>query len=101
MPLTLSSQIKSYESKDGVLQTTISILLTKLSDELKRSNIEPGDRAAYQFAISDCTLVLGGTDKGKRSTLIKPATRTKPARTVKAASGDDDGRAYSVAQPPA
>ena len=60
IPHSLNALIKSYEPKTGVLQNTISILLTKLSDELRKSNILTADRYAYQRAITECRLELGG-----------------------------------------
>lgn len=75
IPHAINSQIKSYEPKTGVLQNTISILLQKLSDELKRSNLTVADRYAYQRAISECSLVLGGNSyPEQRSTAPEPST---------------------------
>lgn len=71
IPHKINAQIKNYEPKTGVLQNTISILLTKLSYELRDSNLEPGDRYAYQRAIANCTIQL---DCGKRVTSPEPTT---------------------------
>lgn len=108
MPRKLEAQIKQYEPKTGVLQTTVSLLLTKLSHELTKSNIEPGDRAAYQHALASCILVLPSnyypaivgdpSADGERVAITITPTRPKRNRTRKAASGDDGQRASSVAR---
>ena len=75
--------LRSYEPKEGVIQTTLSILLKTLINELKR-NLEPGDRYAYQYAVANATINLG-----KRVAAPEPAARKKPTRTGKAVGGND------------
>jgi NH3-dependent NAD+ synthetase len=95
IPLRVDARIKAIEPKTGVLQTTISILVTKLIDELNKSNIQPGERYDYQYALAECRLVL--PDKyysdakshiEQRSSVVKPATGTKRDRTLKTVSGN-------------
>ena len=52
VPFKLKAEFESYDPRQGTIQTTISILLTKLIDELKRTGIEKGDRYAYQAAVA-------------------------------------------------
>jgi hypothetical protein len=98
IPLTVTAQIKAIEPKTGVLQTTISILLTKLTDELTRIKLQPGDRQAYQHALANCTLCLDG---GSGSTAAVAPAGKKSARPGKTPSGNDRRGAVSVARTPA
>jgi hypothetical protein len=107
MPFAIDAKIKALEPKTGVLQTTISILVTKLINELAASTIKPGERYEYQDAIANLTLRLPeryypvAVSSPERVTAAKPATGKKRNRTAKAASGNDGCGASGVAQPAA
>jgi hypothetical protein len=51
--------LRSFDPKDGTLQTTAGILFKKLINELLKSNLERGDFSAYQHAVAKCHLALG------------------------------------------
>jgi hypothetical protein len=80
-PRELHGYLYRLRSKAGTTQTTANILLNKLADELKRNNFEY-DPDAYELAVANCTIVLGGTAAGT------PAGPDS-ARTVKAVVGND------------
>jgi hypothetical protein len=88
VPHKIQAIIKNFEPKDGAIQTTISILLQKLTHELSTSGIETADRNAYHRAVSNCTLTLGGvtTTDTKRSPTAKSPTRSKSPRATKSIS---------------
>lgn len=87
--------LRSYDPKDGTLQTTASILFKKLIHELQQSNIQPGDFSAYQSAICNCTISLNGCE---RSTASVPSTGSKSSRTGQATGRDVRRGASSVAR---
>lgn len=98
LPTKIKSVINSYDSKMGVLQTTFSLLFTKLTDELAKSNIPAGEHDKYRHAVAECTISLpvvyytnsippdsNRTDSVQRVAAAKPATRPKRNRTAQAA----------------
>lgn len=87
--------IRSYDPKVGILQTTLSILLTKLCNELRQSNIDPGDWSAYQHAITECHINLGG--QPERSTVAVPPAGTVDSGPVKTDKRNDRRRAKRLA----
>jgi hypothetical protein len=89
--------LRSFDCKAGVLQTTLSILLSKLCHELRNYTISPGDWSAYQHAIVNCRIELDCDPK--RSPVAVPATRVKHTRARKTPKGHDNGGNSSVAQP--
>ena len=76
-----ASKIRQYDSKEGALQTTTSILIKKLINELDKSGIEVGDYSSYQRAVTDATIILG-----QRGTVVKPTTGRVRAKSTKAVS---------------
>lgn len=99
MPRKTEAQLKQYEPKTGVLQTTISILIQKLSDELTKSNLTAGDRAAFQHAVANATFRLpDNCYPAERSAVVKPTTRPKRNRAAQAVGGDDGLGATTMAQ---
>lgn len=73
--------LTSLRGRAGTIQTTANILLQKAYDELKRNGFTY-DPDAYELAIANCTIILGGTALG---------VRTGPGNPVaaEAASGND------------
>lgn len=80
--------IRSFDPKDGTLQTTASILFKKLIHELKQSKLEPGDFSAYQHAIGECHITLGGESVVQRGALAVPPTGVLDSSPVQAAGGN-------------
>ena len=92
--LTDYACIRGFDPKTGVLQTTLSILLTKLCNELRKSSLQPGDWAEYQLAVADCNIVLGG----QRITPSDSPTREKPTRPIKTPHRNVGRRVKGLAQ---
>jgi len=92
IPFTEVSKLKAYEPRTGVLQTTLSIILKKVINELERAKLEPGDRYGYHAAITNARIVLCDStgkplidDSASGGTVAKPAARSKrtqPKQTV-------------------
>ncbi len=87
--------LRSFDPKTGVLQTTLSILLTKLCHELRNSKIEPGDWAAYQHALCECRIVL--PDNVQRSSAPVPTPRSVSSGPEQTAPRDVRRRAKRMA----
>jgi hypothetical protein len=51
--------LKSLHNRKGTLQTTINIILVKLTNELKRRNITSYDPDVYESAITGASINLG------------------------------------------
>lgn len=103
LPRKTESTIKKYESKTGVLQTTVSILVTKLTDELTKSNLSDGERDRYQHAVASATLTFpdeyyNKPNDGKRVAVAKPAARSKRNSTKQAPCGNDGQRTAGLAR---
>jgi hypothetical protein len=99
--LTDVAFLRSFDPKEGNLQTTLSLLLTKLKHELAKSNIQPGDFSTYQHAVANCSLVLGHVQDGTlvingvsyvRADLHGGTTSDSPARTKRARPAKTTGR---------
>lgn len=94
IPLKLESDLQRVKS-GTILQTTINILLKKLRDELERAGIINYDPEAYELAVADCVIVLGGS--GERSAVGGVTAGKKRNRSTKAVKGHDgDGTAGVV-----
>ena len=112
--------LRSYDPKEGTLQTTASILFKKLIHELKQSSVQLGDFSSYQHAIRNTHIILGVgyqsvftingikyhrvdetivPDVVQRVAAPVPPTGTKRARASKTPRGDVGRGASSVAQP--
>lgn len=109
IPHTINSQIKSYEPKTGVLQNTISILVTKLSNELKQSKLLVSDRYGYQVGLTGAVLILGntkpdsitladGTVYVQRSSVGLPPDGLQHTNASQTVGGNDNGRAVAMAR---
>lgn len=55
------SQIARVHSRSGTLQTTVNILLDKLTHELERIELTKYDPDAYERAVGRCTIIFGPT----------------------------------------
>jgi len=71
-----------------ILQTTINILLKKLCDELERAGITEYAPDAYELAVANCTIVLGGNDNVQRSPVKQRPSRNKRNSAGKTADGN-------------
>lgn len=92
------SKISRVHSKQGVLQTTIYLLITKLTHELELHGITEYDPAAYERGVAGCRLIL---DLPGRSTIAVPATEQLSDRPAEAVSGNDGPRTAELAPAPA
>lgn len=91
----LISDIVRVHSKQGVLQTTIYLLLTKLVDELKRNDLTEYDPAAYELGVAGCTITF---HLPQRSAANVPAAGQQLDGTAKATSGNDGPGSNGLAQ---
>lgn len=98
LPTKTKSAINNYDSKPGVLQTTFSLLFTKLTDELSKSNIPAGEHDKYRHAVANAVISFPAeyypvtaaakpttANRGKRSTVAKSATGSVSDSTAQAA----------------
>lgn len=101
----IEEDLRKVCPKYGVLQTTISILLQKLDDELKRQSITTYAPDVFGVAIAGCSIRLGGIDYPgttdntnnngiQRSPTPGSSPRRKSPRTPKVPKGND-GRGTS------
>lgn len=93
LPTTIKSVINKYDSRQGVLQIAFSVLFTKLTNELAKSNLTAGDYDKYRHAVANCVITLpveyydtkpGGADSEQRVPAPKSATRPKRNSTKQA-----------------
>lgn len=86
LPTKIKSAINAYDSKPGVLQTTFSLLFTKLTDELAKSNIPAGEHDKFRHAVASCTISLPAE---YNPTATKPSTANRAKRSTagKSATG--------------
>ena len=111
--LTDVARLRSFDPKEGNLQTTLSILVKKLLHELNASTIQPGDFSTYQHAVDTCRIILGDVpetftigqhtytrvvDGVQRGPTPDSTPRVKRPRSIKTDSRDDRRGAASVAQ---
>lgn len=61
LPARVSSFIHSLHTNRNVVQTTIVLLLEKLTIELKKHGITEYDPDRYESAICGASIILGGT----------------------------------------
>lgn len=102
--------LRSFDPKEGTLQTTASILFKKLIHELKQSTVvTPGDFSAFHYAISECRIILGGhvttavepvaVPDVQRSPVVEPTAGPVNPSPVKTPRRNVGRRVKSVAQP--
>lgn len=100
LPTKTKSAINTYDSKPGVLQNTFSILFTKLTDELAKSNIPAGEHDKYRHAVGSLELRLSAeyypaaakpakSNGAKRSTVAKLITGTVGDSAIKTIGRND------------
>ena len=58
LPNALSARLKSIDPKEGVIQITVSLLLTKLIHELDRLKLHGYAADEYRFAVANAQLTL-------------------------------------------
>jgi hypothetical protein len=83
IPNHIICEIKRLESKTGVIQNTVDVLLNKFYEQLTNTKLETSDRQSYHLAINGCSVVLGGGDNNKkRGSVAKSKTRRVAAITL-------------------
>lgn len=96
LPTKTKSAINNYDSKPGVLQTTFSLLFTKLTDELSKSNIPAGEHDKYRHAVANAVISFPAeyypvtakpatANRGKRGAIAKSTTGSVSDSTAQAA----------------
>jgi len=85
----VKGKISAIRPQRGTLQTTLNILLDKLTHELTNAGITEYNPALYEQAVADSAVVLGGGS---------PATVGGPDGAAKATDRDDRSRASGVAR---
>ncbi|MDE2097268.1 MAG: hypothetical protein KGL39_08505 [Patescibacteria group bacterium] len=92
--------LRSFDPKEGVFQTTLSILLTKLCNELRlQQRIEQGDYSGFHRAVCDAVIHLGGSpligtstgtlNPGSGQTTV-PNVRRRAKRVAREAKGPSE-----------
>lgn len=56
------SDLHRCRSRKGTLQTTLNILLNKLTEQLKKHGLTEYDPERYEYAVANATLTLGVHD---------------------------------------
>jgi len=92
-PASVIAALSALRCRPGTAQTTVNILLIKLTDELKRNGITSYDPEVYERAIADCTIVLGGSVVGTPAGTIGASPAETPV-------GNDRSRTLGVGRPP-
>jgi len=91
----IAAQLAGIHGKTGTLQTTVAILLTKLTHELESAGITNYDPTAYEHAIAGCCISLGGV---QRSTASSGDARADNAQSGKATNRNVRRRTASLAR---
>ena len=84
IPNHIICEIKRLESKTGVIQNTVDVLLNKFYEQLTNAKLDTSDRQSYHLAINGCSVVLGGDSNKKRGTVVKSAARRVASKPVEA-----------------
>lgn len=73
------SDLHRCRSRKGTLQTTLNILLSKLTEQLKKHGLTEYDPERYEYAVANATLTLGVHDShnsGVRGTVADSSPET-------------------------